>query len=392
MRFLAVVSMTLMPHSALAQTLHDALASQLIESGGQPCALLLSGDSADVLGVGGLNETCTRPPVIPPIDTDPGPSSGGVGVAATPPSAPIAIVTELKEDEEDTERAQRGFFFTIGYDSVDRDVSPFEDGYASDLVRLSGGFDWAVGDSWILGIAADGSEQDGDFLGFGNFSIRSLGLAGFGAYLIGDNGSVDFYSRYSSQSHDRLRRTTFKEIQGPTSPFEVAGTPTADFDADQVGAGLHFSYDWTWDNITLGPQLAYDWYRTDYDTYNEVDDSGLALTFHDDEETSSQFSAGLAGSAAISTNFGAVLIGGSIFYRYEDDQVQRDVQVSFVEDTRSRRFTYQTEIPDREFIDYFAAVAFVLPRGLQIFLVYRGNSSHDYLNVRAGTIGFRKEF
>jgi hypothetical protein len=87
-----------------------------------------------------------------------------------------------------------------------------------------------------------------------------------------------------------------------------------------------------------------------------------------------------------------VLIEQSILYRFETDQDQRDVQISFVEDTRARRFTYQTEFPDQEFIEISVGATFVLRDGLQIMLEYRGISSHVNLDTNGIGLGFRKEF
>lgn len=376
---------------AHAQTLNEAVTAQLeADVNLTPCGLLLSGDAISVLGAGGLFAICDRPSNQAGVP----PSSVGGGFAATPPSAPSAVEGRLEKDNEPegASTGQRGFFFTIGHDSINRVPSPFEDGYSSDVLRLAAGFDFLVGGSWLLGFAVDGSDQEGDFIDGGDFETRTVGLTGYGAYLIGDNGSLDFYAGYSSYSNERLRRATFTELQDSGQTFSVVGAPTADFDADQILAGVKVSYDWVWGNVTLGPRLGYDWNRTNYDTYSEVDSQGLALTFFENDETSSQFSGGLVGTAAISTKFGSVLIEQSLLYKYETDQDQRSIQVSFLEDSRARRFSYQTEVPDRDFLEYSLSTTFNLRSGLQILLEYRGISSHRFLDTNGVAVGFRKEF
>lgn len=371
-----------------AQTLNDAVTAQLRAGDNAiACELLLSGDPTNVLGSGGLFMICERPSGQP----NP-PTSVGGGFAATPPSPPSAVEDRLEKESEISGSPKRGFFLTIGHDTVNRVPSPFEDGYGSDVTRLAAGVDFLIGDTWLLGVAVDGSRRDGDFIDGGDFETSTVGLTGYGAYLIGDNGSLDFYAGYSGHSNDRLRRATFTEVLDLNNPFSVVGAPTADFDADQLLAGIKYSYDWVWDNVTLGPRLSYDWNQTDYDTYSEVDDSGLALTFYDNDETSSQFSGGLAASAAVSTKFGSVLIEQSVFYKHETDQDQRDVEISFFEDSRARRFSYQTEVPDRNFIEYSLGITFIVENGLQVLLEYRGISSHRLLDSNGVALGFRKEF
>lgn len=107
---------------------------------------------------------------------------------------------------------------------------------------------------------------------------------------------------------------------------------------------------------------------------------------------SSSVGGGFAGSAAISATFGALLIEQSILYRYETDQDQRNIEISFVEDTRSSRFTYQSERPDRDFLQISVGGTFILQNGLQLGLGYRGIASHRYLSSNGVEFLFRKEF
>ena len=375
-----------------AQTLNDAIEAQLEIVNGTPCAVLLGGDNPDVLVPGSpLFDICTR------VQINAGqPTSSGGGFAATPPSQPSSV--EVRLDEEDPEAVRRGFFLSVGYDSIDKQVSPFEDGYDSDVVRFVAGLDALIGNKWVLGVVADGAEQSGDFFDGGDFDTTTYGITGFGSYLIGDASSFDFYAGYAGQSHDRARRATFRDpnAQNPdgTDPFLVVGAPVADFDSSQLLFGVNFSYDWSLDNVTLGPRISYDWVDTDYDSFTETDpdDSGLALTFHDDSEDSSIFSAGLAGSVAISTNFGVVLVEQNLFYRYEAGMDQRDIEVSFADDPRARRFTYQTDEPDEDFLQYSFITRFLLANNWEWMLEYTGISSHRYLSRDAVMLGFRKGF
>jgi uncharacterized protein with beta-barrel porin domain len=172
------------------------------------------------------------------------------------------------------------------------------------------------------------------------------------------------------------------------------GAPVADFDSGQLLFGVNFSYDWSLDNVTLGPRISYDWIETDYDTFTEFDpeDSGLALTFHDDSEDSSIFSAGLAGSVAVSTNFGVVLVEQNLFYRYEAGMDQRDIEVSFADDPRAKRFDYQTDEPDEDFLQYSFTTRFLLPNNWEWMFEYTGIASHRFLSRNAVVLGFRKGF
>ena len=395
--FMATVLCSGVVLQANAQTLNRAVEVQLEmffdeNDDAFPCFELLDGDDAADVLVPALLAICTRRDIQQGAAT----SSGG-GSAATPPSQPSSVESRL--DEKEPGEIRRGFFMSAGYDSIDKQVSPFEDGYDSDVVRLAAGFDMLIGNNWVLGIVADGSEQSGDFVGLGDFETLTYGITGFGSYLIGDASSFDFYAGYAGQSHDRTRHATYLDPNASSDPvasvpFRVEGDPVADFDSGQILFGLNFSYDWSLDNVTLGPRISYDWMETDYDTYTETDpeNSGLALTFHDDSEDSSMFSAGLAGSVAISTNFGVVLVEQNLFYRYEAGMDQRDVEVSFAGDTRSKRFTYQTDEPDDDFLQYSFISRFLLANNWEWMLEYTGIASHRFLSRDAIVLGFRKGF
>lgn len=388
-KILVAASLLCLWLGAHGQTLNNAVNAQLgADVNLIPCAQLLSGDPVSVLGSGDLFSICSR---TVGQAGEPSASVGG-GFAATPVSPPPVVQERIEGEEDGAAAAQRGFFFSLASDTVNRVVSLFEDGYDSDKVSIAAGFDFSVGESWVLGFAVDGSRQDGDFVDGGNFEIQTLGITGFGALLFGETGSLDFYGGYSQLSNERNRRATFVEIEDEMVTFSRQGMPVADFDASQVIAGLALSYDWVFGNVTLGPRIGYSYQGTEFDTYSETDTTGLALTFHDDDETSSQFYGGVAGSAAISTGFGVVLVEQSILYRYETDEDQRDVQVSFVEDTRSRRFTYQTERPDRDYLEIGVGATFVLQNGLQLGLGYRGIASHRFLSANGVELNFRKEF
>jgi uncharacterized protein YhjY with autotransporter beta-barrel domain len=398
---LYVIALPQVQAQAQPRTLNNAVIDQL-DFGPDPdgnfiaCDELLDGDDPGVVldPASGLSEICARQENV--IDARQPSSSGGL--AATPPSQPSSVESRLEEEEEEGE-IRRGFFASVGYESLDKEISTFEDGYNSDIVRLAAGFDMLIGGAWVIGVVADGSQQSGDFVGDGDFESVTYGITGFGSYWIGEAGSFDFYAGYANQSHDRVRHATFTDPNAQSAddfeqPFTAEGDPAADFDGAQVLLGVSFSYDWSVDNVTFGPRITWDYVETDYEKYaeNDPENSGLALTFYDDSEASSIFSAGLAGSVALSTSFGVVVIEQNLGYRYETGMDQRNVEVSFVGDLRDKRFTYLTETPDRDFLQYSFVTRFLLANNWEWMLEYAGIASHRYLSRDAVVLGFRKGF
>jgi uncharacterized protein YhjY with autotransporter beta-barrel domain len=378
----------MMPFPSHAQTLDEAVNAQLgfvsIE-----CEGLLEGNPANVMYLSGeLLVICTRG--VP--SGGPGPSNSTGGGAATPAVVPAIVEERLREEIHEV---GRGFFFTAEYEQLDREVTTFEDGYDSNVARLIIGADRQIGKRWIAGVTAEVSRQEGDFLGGGQFGNNFYGIVGFGSFVSGNRVFVDVYGGYAAQSLERERVATFVQLnsQGQFS-FGRIGLPYASFGADTYTAGLVFGYDGAIDNVRFGPRIGADWVQIDYDRYSETEmmDSGLALSFHDDEVTSLLSTVGVEGSVAISMDFGVLVFQQSFSWRHEFANKQRDVEVSFVEDSRPKRFTYKTEPPDTDFYDFNVGLVFALNNDVQVMVEYSTLVSHDFFESDTISAGFRKEF
>lgn len=290
-------------------------------------------------------------------------------------------------------RNRRGFFISAESEALDRDVTTFEAGYDSDISRLTVGTDYEIGEQWIAGFAFDTSEQDLDFVGGGDSDVKSYGIVGFGSFLPTEKTFVQFYGGFTRNEYDRTRFATFTQLDGTGSvDFTTSGVPDADYDADQFSAGILVGYDYSIDNVTIGPRVAFDWNDTDFDTHSETDPSGLGLTFHDDEVTSLQSSVGVQASVALRSGSWVVVPQASLIWKHEFDQDQRDVTVSFVGDTRAKRFSYETKEPDRNSGEIILGIVAVSPNGLQVFGNYRTLVEHEFFDSDALTIGLRAAF
>jgi outer membrane autotransporter protein len=276
------------------------------------------------------------------------------------------------------------------YEALDRDATAFEDGYNSDIWRVTVGADYQFTDRILAGLAFDYYQQDGDFDRGGGFDIKSLGLIGFGSFLPTDKTFIQFYGGYARNEYDRTRIATFTQFSGVL--FSRSGSPNADYDADQYSAGILGGYDFTIRNVTIGPRVGFEWIHTDFETYSEDGGSGLELTFHDDDQTLLQTSVGVQALISFSTDFGVVVPHASFDWKHEFDNDQRTVEVSFVDDTRAKRFTYETENPDRDWFEINAGVVTALPNGLQLFGNYRTIVGHSFFDSHTGTIGLRYSF
>ena len=387
-----------LPTHLPAQSLDEAVTAQLRTISGIACAELRRADPLTVLK-GGLNEICSR---TVGVGDSPGADATGGG-AGTPTSLPSIVEKRLKEvrgDSDETasdvpqptatwESGRLGAFISAEVESLDRDVTTFEDGYDSDIWRLTLGTDYMVSEHGVAGAALVFSRQHGDFDSGGDFDVDSYGLLLFGTFRPSESTFIQVTGGYYKKSSDRTRVATF--VSDDTTPFSRTGSPKADFDASEFSTGVLLGKDFVIRNVTIGPRIGLDWTYTDFDEYSEEDNSGLALRFHGDEIISMQTAIGVQATAAISTRFGVISPQVSLSWKQEFANDQRDVRVSFVDDTRSKIFNYETEPPDRHFFEVGAGVAATLPRGFTVFVNYRTLLNHSFYDSHAGTIGLRLE-
>lgn len=313
-------------------------------------------------------------------------------IAEQPKPAPeeLTIATEPEQPFQHS----LGLWGVGEYEDLDRDRTSFEDGYDSDIWRVTVGADYMFTDRIVAGLAFDYYQHDGDFDGGGDFNHDSYGFLGFGAFRPFDHAFVQFYGGYSFKEYDRTRRATFREIEessGVETTF-VSGNPAGDYDVDQYSAGILVDYDYSIGNVSIVPRAGFDLIHTDFETYSEKGNSGLELTFHDDDQTLLQSRVGVQAAVAFRAGFGEIVPQASVDWRHEFENDQRSVNVSFVGDTGSKRFSYETEKPDRDWFEINAGVVAVLDNKLQVFGNYRTIVGHSFFDSNAGTIGLRYSF
>jgi outer membrane autotransporter protein len=392
-----MIAAACLPGRVPAQSLDAAVIEQLRTVNGVPCAVLRGADPITVFE-GGLLEICTRGTAA---GSSPGAGSSGGG-AGTPTALPSVVKGRLEGAPEEKDTSESGTtettlqlgrwsaFISGEYEALDRDVTNLEDGYDSDIWRLTVGADVQPTDRTVVGAAFVGYRQDGDFKSGGDFDVDSLGALVYGSYLPTGATFVQVSAGYFGKSNERQRVATFTSDDAPV--FTRTGRPDADYDTDEWGAGLLAGYDHAIGSLTVGPRLGLDWIYANHDSYREKGGSGLELAFDEDDVKSLQSTLGVQGTAAISTGGGVLSPQVTLAWKHEFENDQRDIDVSFVGDTRSKQFSYETDKPDRDYFEANAGVVFVLPNGVQAFANYGMIFGHRFLDSAVGSIGARMEF
>lgn len=391
-----------LPVPAWTQSLDEAVNAQLEAIGDTQCQRLIAGDTSflDVILKGQLFTICDQSissPSNPPSSTAPS------GNGATPITVPSIVQKRLREKDPQKDKSKKtegasadsvvelesgiNLFFSAEYEALNRDITQFGNGYDSDLSRVTIGADYQFTQYILAGLAVDYAHHEGDFINGGGFEIDTLGGFAFGSFRPFEQFFLQVTAGYARKMYKRDRNTLF--ILGTTPIQTFNGMAKSDYNANEVRTGVLMGYNHSIGNFTISPRTGIDFLHIDFGTFSESGGAGMGLTIHDDELSSLQTSLGLQASVALSTGWGALVpqVGFDWIHEFKNDQ--RDVEVSFVDDTRANRFTFQTTNPERDWMELNAGAIMELKNKIQIFVNYRTLIGHSFFDSHAGTIGVR---
>ncbi len=383
-----------------ALTLDQAINEQL-KVDGLVCGKLLGGGGNVGDLTGNLRVICSRIPDTPTTSPSSAPTSNG-GAPTTLPPAFQQKAREVAKLNVGTKKVNGGssdsnlfldkklkFLFSVEHQILDRDVTEFANGFESSINQLLAGFDYRFSDRFSGGAVLNYSHHYGDFTNQGDFKINSFGLLGFGLYRPIDNLFLSFLGGYSYKKYNRSRITNFIT----ENPVNIhGGLAETDFHANEfIGNALvSFKYKVEGTSFVLMPQVGAEFFYINFATYSEAGGDGLGLTFHDDTISSFKSRLGLKTIySGLSFNEIGIVPLLTLDWLHEFENDQRDVAVSFVDDTRAKRFLFQTQSPDRDWMELNAGVTLLLQSKIQIFVNYRSMLFHSFFNSHAGMIGVR---
>jgi outer membrane autotransporter protein len=346
----------------------------------------------------------------------------GEAVAKTdqlkPPVLPQVTAERPKPDTEelfvatkavDPIRPKVGIWASGEYEDLDRDVTTFEDGYDSDIWRVTIGADYQFTDQILAGLALGYNHWSGDFESGGDFDVNTLGLIAYASLFTLSGVFGDATLGYARTDYERSRLPAWADSVNNT--VLTSGEATGDYDGNEFSASVLVGYDHPIDRFTIGPRVGLNYLYTSYDSYQEsgrfrggdlgispaFDPStptGLELAFDDESRTLLQSILGLKASGTFRVD-GAAIVPELFFdWRHEFKDDQRSIDVRFVQDNRSnpQEFSYNTESPDRDFFFLGGAVSTIFDNGLQSFVAVRTLLGHDFYNSTSVSFGLRLDF
>lgn len=262
--------------------------------------------------------------------------------------------------------------------------APFD----GDTGALSAGVDWAPSPDWQLGLLANHTRDELDFLGSqGSLRTNFTGLIAVGGWSLTDAIALDGYAGRLQGDYRVRRAINFTLLSG----VAIDTVANASIDAERSLAGLGLTWAipngaWEWQ---LGAGL--DWQRTELDAYAETGGSGLALLVPARAITSRRGRLDAALARNVSANWGVWQPMLRLGWRREFANPARPLAVTFVNDGSATPIRFDTDDADPAWGEVGLGAVFIFTGGHSAFIEYRQRFGHDFLQERLLSVGWRME-
>jgi uncharacterized protein YhjY with autotransporter beta-barrel domain len=320
---------------------------------------------------------------------------GGLGSGASAPSMQTGGSTGGTVNLGTTSRWHGlGFFGSGVVEALNRNVSTFQDGYLSTILGLTGGADYRFSREVVAGAAFSYSNTNGSFTNGGSFSTNGYSVTMFGSYAPTDKSFAQVSGGYTYNDHNVDRAINVFIAGTGGGPDRIArGFASSDTTSDVFNFNLLMGYDQPVGMFTIGPRLGLNYANTHIHDYTEQGSTGVELKLNDQWVNSLQSTLGVQGQAAISTGFGVLVPQFNADYIHEFANSQRFLTARFAYDVRATPtfFTFQNEVPVRNYFNVGTGLQAVLPNGLQPFVNFRAMVGNNQFDNYAGTFGLRVE-
>jgi outer membrane lipase/esterase len=285
-----------------------------------------------------------------------------------------------------------GLFFTADYEYFKKDTTRFETAFDRDTVGGTVGVDYILNRFVLLGLAFNYAHEFGNYDIGGGFDTNSYGVLFYTSLSPLPGAFVDLASGYIRKQYHFDRRVLL-DIQGlGESDKHVDGKVRSDTHSDEFRFSAYGGYDFILRNITVGPRLGVNYRDIGMDGFRESGDTGVELAYENQNIVSLTMQAGVYASIVINTRIAVIVPQTTVEYVHEFLDDQRTVGFRFVQDLNQQKFLYQTDPPDRDYVNLAVGVSMIFPNGVTGFANFRDLLGYRDRSSYAGSLGVRFAF
>jgi outer membrane autotransporter protein len=308
-------------------------------------------------------------------------------------------------DSNDLVKRWGGFLDgSFGYgrrDDTSRLATPGnEDAFDYDGYDVTGGVDYRIRDSVVLGVLLGFTERRIDFDSAASVVDGSIDSRGqslmFYSLSEGEAAFVSGSLGAQKLSHDFTRRITYPSLNPLLGA--VNDTALSDTDSNAVLASFAVGYDLRHAGFTLEPYLRADYQKITIDAFTEHNAKGFDLHYGDQHVTSLDAALGVRMQYAFTPSFGVIVP----FVRGEAHKdlsnKQRTINATYSGVLQSlglegpQNFALATDKPDQQFYVAAGGFSLVFKHGVQAFLQYQKSFALEHIDDQAIAGGLRLEF
>ncbi len=292
-----------------------------------------------------------------------------------------------------------GFFLNGRVGTGRKDATTLEEGFAFDSGGLTGGVDYRVHDTVVLGLAAGFTRSKADFDGGeGKLDAKDSSATAYMTAYSPGGGYLDAAATFGKSSNqlDRRIRYTLPAFDG-SGPVSVDQVASADPDGNELSSALEVGWDLSHGGFTFAPFLRGTYSDVTIDAYRETmsdpsgPGSGLALDVEEQSFRSVTATAGFDLTWALSQSWGVVMpqMRGEYHKQFEDKA--DPVAARFVFDPTATPFLVSPDSPDTTYGVLGGGLSLVLSHGVSGFVFYDQLLGLENLSSHSISFGVRVE-
>ncbi|MDX1695253.1 MAG: autotransporter outer membrane beta-barrel domain-containing protein [Ketobacteraceae bacterium] len=287
-----------------------------------------------------------------------------------------------------------GAFLNGGYSEGERDPTDREDAFEFDTWSVTGGVDYRLQPSLIVGAAMGVIESQVDFDGSKSIVAGEIESESWLITLFGAGEWQQFYGdaslTFGQTDFDMERRISY-----PSNNALIAATnelALSSTESDQLSLTVQGGYIISQGSWTYGPTFAIDYVNTEIDGYTETNADELNLTVESQDIDS--LTSRLGGRVQFVANqyWGVLVPQFDLEWIHEFEDDAREIGAKFADDVTNSFFNVITDEPDSDYFLAALSVSAVLQNGVQAFFSYKTPLKLDEVDSAYFAGGARLEF
>ncbi len=292
-----------------------------------------------------------------------------------------------------------GFFLNGTLGNSKKETRNNELGFTGDNIDVTSGFDYQFSNKINLG-AAFGLSKSANTLNAnrGELDYTSYTLLFFGILYPTPQTFVNLIFSYGGNEYDQNRNINFTQNNTlNNTSTTVNQIASANYFGNQLFTELAFGMSNSYAGINFETSLHLLYLKTNIDKFRETMSdpnsagSGWAVSFNDNDSSSSRLKLGTQANYAWGRSWGVMLPQIGVYWNRELGENTEKISGSFVGDPNNTKFTLPSNESDANYFELKTGISAILPHGRMLFLSHQTFIAFDDYTASSFTAGFRLE-